>query len=306
MSGDSGSDGARGLRGSCPLRAYERAVGRLAGWLEGVGPEFRQEVALTARELGSGARARDRCGELAALCGLVLRTRSRHRTGGAASLVWRQGVHLGAVLLLVAAAARIWADRPAPTPALVVSAVALALAGACALGVPGAPGPVGVAGRVVAVLLAGAGATGALAAGADGVGGACAVAVAGLCAGMPPPVRARWGSAVAVALAPCAGRPLALAVGSEAAGAAVSVALTVVVPAVLLVLGWYDPRLAAMGASVWCARLVVSDLGALGEALAAPLGAERRVLLLRWLLMGSGLVLAWLVTRRSIRESVRL
>lgn len=284
-----------GLR---PRPLYGWAVDRLAGRLEGVEPGFRGEVALAARELGSGARLRDRCGELAALFTLGLRTRSRHRTGGAAALIWRQGVHLGAVLLLVAVAARVWAGRPAPV--LVASAVVLAAAGAGALGAVQAPA------RAAVVLLAVAGAIGALAAGTNAVGGSCAVAVAGLCAGAPPPVPAAPKSVVAVAVLPCAAWPLALAAGSGTAGAAAAVVLTGAVPGVLIVLGWYDPRLAAMGATVWCARLVVSDLGALGEVLAAPLGEERRVLLLRWLLMGSGLVLAWLVTRRSIRELARL
>lgn len=285
--------------GLCRPRAYERAVGWLAGRLEGVDPAFRREVALTACQLGDGARRWDRWGELAALFGLGLRLRSRHRTGGSAALVWRQGVYLGAVLLLIAASARIWSAQPAPVSVLAGCALLLAAAGACALAVVRGPG------RMLALVLASAGATGALAAGAEGAGGACATAVAGLAVGAPPVAAARL-SALVLAVLPCAAWPVALAAGSGTAAAAVTTVLTGAVPAVLLVLGWYDPRLAAMGATVWCARLVVSDLGALGEVLAAPLGAERRLLLLRWLLMGSGLVLAWLVTRRSIRELARL
>lgn len=284
--------------GLCPLRAYERAVDRLAERLEGVGPAFRQEVALTARELGDGARPRIRYGELAALFGLVLRLRSRHRTGGSARLIWRQGIHRGAVFLLMTAAACIWARQPSPV--LAVAAVMLAAAGSGALSAVRMPG------RVTAVLLAGAGTTVALAVGAQGVGGACAVAVTGLCAGAPPPVAAAPRNAVALAVLACGAGSLALAMGGGSAGAVVAGLLTGITPAVLLVLGWYDPRLAAMGATVWCARLSVSDLGELGDILAAPVGTERQFLLLRWLLMGSGLVLAWLVARRSTRELARL
>ncbi|HSA48564.1 MAG TPA: hypothetical protein VLH10_00415 [Yinghuangia sp.] len=94
--------------------------------------------------------------------------------------------------------------------------------------------------------------------------------------------------------------PVVFGVG-QVSGAG-GVLLGIAAPALLLVLGRFDPRLAAAALVVWFWRLVVGDLGGLATALATPAEDGRVALLARWFLMASGVGVAWVVTRRSIRR----
>jgi len=79
-----------------------------------------------------------------------------------------------------------------------------------------------------------------------------------------------------------------------------------IAPAVLLLAGWFDPRLAAAATTIVFARLAASGFGELGRALAVLQQHGERELLLRWLAMGSSVVAAWFVTHRSIRHVARV
>ncbi|WP_128378655.1 hypothetical protein [Streptomyces cavernae] len=288
---------------------YGRAVDCVVARFEGVDASFRHEVALTARQVSvEGEAGRSvRFQEVCSLVGLALRLRSRFRTGGRGALVWRQGGYLGAVLLMFVGAAAAWGETAVRGGVGGVGgllAVGLAGAAGCALAGPVCRAPWSA--RGLALVPAGCAVVALAGRGPDVLSGMCAVAAGGLALGSPPPVPAGRGVALGLALLPCLAWPLAVAVGAGAMRAGVLAVLTGVVPGVLIVLGWFDARLAAMGAVVWFARLVVGDLGALGDALLAAGDGEQRLLLLRWALMSSGVALAWLVARRSIRELGRL
>lgn len=286
---------------------YGRAVDFVVARFEGVDASFRHEVALTARRLGAeGEAGRSvRFQEVCSLVGLALRLRSRFRTGGRSVLVWRQGGYLSAVLLMFVGAAVAWGEaavRGGGGGGLL--AVGLAGAAGCALVGPVCREPWSA--RGLALMPAGCAVAALAGRGPDVLSGMCAVAAGGLALGSPPPVPAGRGVALGLTLLPCLAWPLAVTVGAGAVRAGVLAVLTGVVPGALIVLGWFDARLAAMGAVVWFARLVVGDLDALGDALVAASDGEQRLLLLRWALMSSGVALAWLVARRSIRELGRL
>lgn len=227
------------------------AADRLVTRLEGVDDAFRADLALTVRDALDAEGTAGRVGELCALAGLVLRLRARARTAAGGVDVWRQGVALGGVLLLVAHVA------------LVLAAVRL-----------GGPTEPQAAALGVGVLV-------------------------GLAAIVPGPVPGRRCAAAFL---------VALAVGALApgvAGAALPVVMAGVLPCVLLAVGWFDPRLAAAATLLIFARLLASGFDELGTALDVLAADGDRVLLVRWIVMGFGVVAAWLVTQRAHDRLVR-
>jgi len=98
------------------VTAHERAVHWLTERVEGTDASYRRDVASTACEACREANRSRRCLELLSLATFALRLRSRAGTGDRPDAVWRQGVYLGAVLLLtslaVESAAAWWVDAP--------------------------------------------------------------------------------------------------------------------------------------------------------------------------------------------------
>jgi hypothetical protein len=135
---------------------------------------------------------------------------------------------------------------------------------------------------------------------------ACAVAIGGLLAGEQEVADRSSGMALAVAAMTLASLLSALVIGASAAEAGSVLVFAWIAPGVLLVAGWFDPRLAAAATTIVFARLAASGFGELGRALAVLQQHGERELLLRWLAMGSSVVAAWLVTHRSIRHIGRL
>lgn len=74
----------------------------------------------------------------------------------------------------------------------------------------------------------------------------------------------------------------------------------------MIAAGWFDPRLAAAARVLALSRLLASGFDELGQALAILARDGHGALLLRWVLMGSGVLAAWLATDRSIRRLRRL
>ena len=206
------------------MTAHERAVHWLTERVERSDAAYRRDMALTTCQLCREADRSRRCLELLSLVAFALRLRSRARTGDRPDAVWRQGVYVGAVVLLTS---------------LATQSAAAGWVDAWRLG--------------LAAMLAGS-------------------------------ARDRR---------ECGRR-------GERAG------LCVDRPVVLLVAGWFDPRLAAAATTIVFARLAASGFGELGRALAVLQQHGERELLLRWLAMGSSVVGAWLVTHRSIRHIARL
>lgn len=279
------------------MTVHERAVHVLAERIEGGDAAYRSDVALTTVQLCREAGRLRRWLELLSLAGLVLRLRVRACERPDA--VWRQGVYAGAVLLLTSLAVGN-AVAGAGDPGRLGPAVLLALALACALG-----------GRRIAAigLIAGA-ALPEVAWLSEGVQAgaflsACAVVIGGLLAGGHRAVRPRVVLAVAVAVV-AGGLLSGLAIGATPAAAASVLVFAWIAPAALLLAGWFDPRLAAAATTIVFARLAASGFGELGRALAVLQEHGQRDLLLRWVLMGSTVVAAWLVTHRSIRRTARL
>jgi hypothetical protein len=291
------------------VRGYDRVVWWVADRLEGVEPAYRRDVAVTTHELTVEAGFWTRSLELVALVGLALRLRSGGRTGNRPEVVWHQGLYLGSVVLLAVLASAVWAQlaepaRGAGSPAVAVTlaaAAALAASIACALRRH----------RSAAALLAAVGAVAHLGATAHGAeagmfAGSCVVAIGGLVTGTPPPAaRARWRALAASAL-PLAGLPVALAVGADATASATALAFTGVGPVAMVALGWFDPRLAAAATVLVFSRLLASGFDELGQALAVLAQNGQGALLVRWALMGTGVLGAWFATQRSIRRLTRL
>lgn len=281
------------------MTGHERAIHWVAERFEGVGPSYRRDVVLTTSELCRQAGRHRRWLELLSLVGLALRLRSRARTGYRPDAVWRQGLYLGAVLLLTmlateTAAGGVGLDRYGAAAALLASL-------GCAL----------CARRPAAVVLAAGAAVVEVVWIARGVqAGAfvscCAVAIGGLIAGSPAPGRHARGLALVAGAIALAGGSSAIAVGTGSAQAATVVAFAWVIPIALVVMGWFDPRFAAAATTLVFARLAASGFGELGKALAALEQDGQRGLLARWVLMGAGVLAAWFTTNRSIRRMTRL
>jgi hypothetical protein len=278
------------------------SVERVAQWVterfEGVDSAYRRDVALTTAELCRDAPRRRQWLELFGLIGLGLRLRSHAHTRDRPDAIWSQGVHLGAVLVLISLAASSAATAAGPAEgaaaALILAAAVLAVGGARL--VPA--GLIGVGAGVECVSVASGAQAGAFV--------TCSVvAAAGAIAGSPAVSRRTGGALSAVAVVLWASLA-SVVVGPGVAGTVVWVGFVWVVPCVLVGLGWFDPRLAAAVTILVFARLLASGFGELGHALAVLEQGGQRDLLARWVLMGTGVVAAWFVTDRSIRRLTRL
>jgi hypothetical protein len=288
------------------VNAYERVVSWLTERLEGVEPSYRRDVALTTREVTADAGWLARSIELISLVGLALRLRSRSRTGNRADQIWRQGVYLGSIGLLVASTGAAWANAVDPgrdagallAASTFASAATLAASVACGLrGHRNAAVLLSITGTVAFI---GSGAAGAE---AGAFATACIVSLGGLLAGTAPPASGR-STVLAVSLLPLAALPLALVGGADAT--AVAATFTAVGAVALLALGWFDPRLAAAATTLVFSRLLASGFDELGQALTVLAEDGQQALLLRWMVMAVGVVAAWLATQRSIRRLVGL
>jgi hypothetical protein len=278
------------------MSVHERAIHWLTDRLP-IDATHRRDVALTSCELCRAANRFEQCLELISLIALGLRLRAR--TCERPDAVWRQGVFVGAVLLLSSLAAQSAAAGRFEAARLAL-AVLLAVATTCAL-LDRRTAAIGFA-AVAAIVGAGWVYQGI---GAGAFLSGCVVAVGGLLAGGYRVVRARH----AVALAPAIvslGLLSGLVVGAGSAEAASVLIFAWVAPAVLLLAGWFDPRWAAAATTIVFARLAASGFGELGRALAVLQEHGQRELLLRWLAMGSCVVAAWVVTHRSIQRIARL
>ncbi|MCK9931915.1 hypothetical protein MXD62_33075 [Frankia sp. Mgl5] len=307
----------------------------LAARLEGVDPAFTHDVALTVAEVGATRGRRAHLGELGSLAALALRLRARARAGPGLFGVWRGGLYLGAVMLLVVMTVDVWTAQfggatPRVTPALLIGP-----APGWWTAVAGVTGAVGVglgysgrrAGALTATALTAlvtltASLTAANSGGYGDLGWLSGLGVVflGLLLGRPaqrPPVAAgpsarcwpRSARRAGVAAAYAAGPLLALAAtctAGEAAPVALRLGLTVLLPALCVLLGGQDPRLAAAAAVVWFGRLALGALGELGDALRAVALDRDGLLLLRWLLMAAGVAIAVAVTGSGSRRLTEL
>jgi hypothetical protein len=286
----------------------ERVVRWVTGRLEGVSEDYRRDVALTARELVAGADRWTRWLEVGALLALALRLRSRNRTGGRGSVVWHQGLYLGALMLLAALASA--ASSRLPDPMVLAGTLTMTTSLLAAIALSVAVG-VGLRGhRAAAVLLAAGGAGACLSASGRGAAqamfaSASVLAVGGLLIGTVPQAPAARGRTAIAGALPLLALPIGLLVGSTAAASAATLAFTVVAPIGMVVAGWFDPRLAAAATVLVLSRLVASGFDELGRALAILAQEGHGALLLRWILMSSGLLAAWFATHRSIQRLTR-
>lgn len=278
------------------MTVHEQAIRWLTDRLP-TDPTHRRDVALTSCELCRAANRVQLCLELISLVALNLRLRAR--ACDRADAVWRQGVFFGAVLLLSSLAAQSAAGGSLEAGRLGL-ALTLAAATACSL----------LHRRAAAIgFAAGAAIVGAgwayhgLAAGA--FLSACVVAMGGLLAGGQQVVRARHAMVLPLAIV-FIGLLSGLVIGPGSAEAASVLLFAWIAPALLLLAGWLDPRLAAAATTIVFARLAASGFGELGRALAVLQEHGQRELLLRWLATGSCVVAAWAVTRRSIQRIARL
>jgi hypothetical protein len=258
---------------------------------------YRREVGLTVGELCREAGLVQRWLELIGLAALVLRVRAR--SCDRPDAVWREGVFLGAVLLLTSLAAES-AAAGGVTAGSFGLALMLTVSTACSL----------LDRRVAALgFAAGSAIVGAVwvyhGVEAGAFLSACVVAIGGLLAGGHQPARPRYAMALVPAIV-AVGLVCGIAFGASSAGAASVFLFAWIAPATLLLAGWFDPRLAAAATTIVFARLAASGFGELGRALAVLQEHGQRQLLLRWLAMGATVVAAWAVTHRSIRRTARL
>jgi hypothetical protein len=134
----------------------------------------------------------------------------------------------------------------------------------------------------------------------------CALAIGGLLAGGHDVAHRSLRMALASGAITLAGMLSALVIGASAAEAWSVLVFAWIAPVLLLLAGWFDPRLAAAATTIVFARLAASGFGELGRALTVLQQHGQRELLLRWLAMGSSVLRAWLVTHRAIRHIARL
>jgi hypothetical protein len=279
---------------------HERAVAWIAAQLDVADEDYQRDVSLTTAEVCHEVGWLSRTAELLSLVGLALRLRSRASTRDRPEAIWSQGVHTGALVLLAGLGAQCAADGSAGQLAIafgLVAAVVLALGGrrraaiACI-----------VAATTIECLMLAHGAGG----GAFASGGL--IVIGGLLARSSSATRPRHTAAAVLAAiaAVLLSTAVAAALGTATAHAAVVVAFGWLLPIALVSLGWFDPRLAAAATTLVFARLAASGFGELGHALAALDLGGQRYLLARWVLMGTAVLAAWLVTDRSIRRVTRL
>jgi hypothetical protein len=282
------------------VTAHERAIHWLTERVDGGDAAYRHDVARTTCELCREAGRSRRCLELVSLVAFALRQRSRARTGDRPDAVWRQGVYVGAVVLLVSlateSAAAGWIDAGRLGLAAMVAGSAVAAMRRRRLAAIG----LAAGAAIVEVAWVSHGVQ------AGAFASACAVAIGGLLAGGHELAHRSLGMALAVGAIMLAGLLPALVIGAGAAEAESVLVCAWIAPVALLAAGWFDPRLAAAATTIVFARLAASGFGELGRALAVLQQHGQRELLLRWLAMGSSVVGAWLLTHRSIRHIARL
>jgi hypothetical protein len=282
------------------VTAHERAVHWLAERVEGSDSAYRRDVALTTCELCRDANRFQRWLELLSLVAFALRLRSRAHTRDRPDAVWRQGVYVGAVVLLTSlateSAAAGWVDAGRLGLAAIIAGSAVSALRRRRLAAVGF--------AVGAGILEAAWVSHGLQAGA--FLSACAVAIGGLLAGGQEAAHRSSGMSLAVGAILLTALLSARVIDASAAEAGSVLVFAWIVPAVLLGAGWFDPRLAAAATTIVFARLAASGFGELGRALAVLQEHGQRELLLRWLAMGSSVVGAWLMTHRSIRHVARL
>lgn len=283
------------------MTSYRRAVELAVRRLPGMDESHQAEIVDTLHAL-AGEPGAKRWRELGSVAWLGVRLRARAETGDSAEVTWRQGVHLGGVLLVAASA---------------VEAVAAAAAG----GQLGAVVTVGAVALVVATCAAARGLRWASVAstGAGGlvvlVGSASlepgtpfvtrlVVASAALVVGQAPGEDARrhpwpWLTLVLVASSAVAIEP---GLGSWVVDAVVGV-----LPCVWMVAARADPRLAVATALAASWRLVAVDLHEVGDALVGvPTGHALDVVLVSWAVMVLVAVAAVMVARHAVRRSTLL
>ncbi len=101
-----------------------------------------------------------------------------------------------------------------------------------------------------------------------------------------------------------AGVGVLVAAGSIGAPAGALVAVGVVAPAMLLAAGWFDPRLAVAATVVWGWRFAVANHDAvLGDLGRLGWGITVTELIVRWVMMAAGVLVALVVARTSIRRA---
>lgn len=106
-----------------------------------------------------------------------------------------------------------------------------------------------------------------------------------------------WQGAVAGAL-----YALVLAVAGSVAAGAVVVLLGVAVPLAALSMARLDPRIAVAVLVLWAWNLALTDIGdAVHAVVSWSTGVDDGLLLARWCLMASGVLVAWHVLRRATR-----
>jgi hypothetical protein len=280
------------------VSTYERAIHWLAARLPGVDVGYRRDVAATTCDALRDAKRCRRWLELVSLAGLAVRLRSPLRIGGRPEAVWSHGLRLGALVSLTALAC----DAAARGTALddVGVAVGLALAVTSALSGRRLAAVCLVLGTALfELVLAG------LNTRAEALVTICLVGAGGLIAGPGGPTRHGRKLALGIVAVLLALFLAAIAVGPGAPRALTASLFVWACPLLLIALGWLDPRLAAAATVLVFARLAASGFGELGHALAV-LHEGQRDLLVRWLLMGTGVVAAWAVTHRAIGRQRQL
>ena len=268
--------------------------GELLRWaarrLPGVEPDIRPDLVESVDLIAATRGPVERAAELVSLVGCSLRTMSRRGASDDPRELVRQGVRVGALVLVVVnalVALELVGDARGAAVAVAASATAVMVAGGLAT-----PAVVAAAATVSLQALVGTGpTTGTL------------IAVVALALG-----RRFDATTCPVGAVVCAG---ALAAGAGATAAlppgqlsAVAGGGSLVASVALLGLGWFDPRL-AVGATVALAwRFLAVDLDELAEAVGSITDRPgRQLLVARWLLMGLGVGAGWCVSQASLRRT---
>jgi hypothetical protein len=255
---------------------------------------FHGEIVESAIANGHRRGGMHRTGEALSAAALGLRLRGQVATRDSASEIVRQGAALAGPVVLAGVAAWTWSERAAQPAVGAAVSVLLLLA---ALVSPRRVGPAVAIGAAVVWIAAGSTPAFPIAAGA--LVAATLVAVGATSVRQPSrrcPVAGALSIAALIAMAAVGGPDVVDQPGLVVAAA--------VLPAVPLALGWLDPRLAVAATTIWLWRFLSVDLADLASGL-ADLTGELSVqsIVVRWLLMGTGVAAGWLVTHQAIARS---
>lgn len=280
------------------MSVYESALSFAVRHLVPVDEDAGAEIVRTAIEATDGRSISRRVRELMSMVGLGLRLRGHRATGDDRRQILAQAASLGGALVLLATAAWVWADADTVDLSTVLIVTVI---GSGAVVSP----------RLVQVVLGGVGAISLLVFGTF----ATAPVIAGLTIGIVLTVA---GSTVwAHSFRPWLAMPVIAVVITEAIGFAVvgsgwltTGVLTVLAaggPLAFLAVGWFDPRFALVATAVWFWRLAAVDLVDLAGA-GMDLGRELTldVLIVRWLVMGAGVLIGLAVSQRSLHRCTTL